>query len=138
MATTYKQMVKDYFRFIDEREMEKLATVLDHQFQLSFTGIPGRMNIEEVGRVFGGFISAFPDIHHVLEEQIEEGDTVVTKVKVCGTHLGDFQGIPATGRAVEFPSINFTRFSGGKILANDVHIDLMGMMQQIGAIPQPA
>jgi steroid delta-isomerase-like uncharacterized protein len=75
---------------------------------------------------------AFPDWRSTVEEMIAEGDRVAERWTGRGTHLGDFQGIPSTGRQVEVPGVVFYRIAGGKIAEFRGSFDAMSMMQQLG------
>ena len=55
-----------------------------------------------------------------------------------GTHTKEFMGVPATGKDVEISGVNIFRIAGGKIVEHWVNYDAMGLMQQIGAIPDPS
>ena len=81
--------------------------------------------------------SAFPDGTNALEEVIAEGDKVMDRHTFRGTHKGEFFGIPATGKQVTFTGMEITRIAGGKIVEIWHQEDLMGLMQQLGAIPTP-
>jgi len=81
--------------------------------------------------------TAFPDWHSTPEEVITEGDRVAERWTGRGTHRGAFQGIPPTGRQVEVPGMVFYRIAGGKIVEFRGSFDMMRMMQQLGALPQP-
>src|ERR671925_462973 len=60
--------------------------------------------------------AAFPDIRFTLEDQIAEGDMVVHRLTARGTHLGEFNGIPPTGKQAAGSAININRFAGGKVV----------------------
>ncbi len=57
-------------------------------------GFPGSTNREGFRQFVAMLYTAFPDLHHTMEDQIAENDMVANHVNVCGTHRGDFQGIP--------------------------------------------
>jgi steroid delta-isomerase-like uncharacterized protein len=82
--------------------------------------------------------AAFPDWHSTLEEMVAEGDTVAERWTGRGTHSGEFQGIAPTGRQVEVPGVVFYRIRDGKIVEFRGSFDALRMLQQLGAIPQPA
>ena len=77
-----------------------------------------------------------PNIQWLLEEMIAEGDMVAARFTLRGTHQGAFFGVPATGKQIEAQAMNFYRFAGGKIVEERGQPDLLGLMQQIGAIPR--
>jgi predicted ester cyclase len=77
--------------------------------------------------------SAFPDLHHVVRHQIAENDQVASIIDVCGTHKGDFQGIPPTGRQVMFEDFMITTIREGKVVELWAQFDALKLLQQIGA-----
>ena len=92
----------------------------------------------EAWRQFSGpFTEAFPDIRLTVEDIFSEGDMVAARVAFRGTHRGEFQGIPPSGKQVAFTSIEVNRVVGGKVEEHRVELDLLGLMQQLGAIPEP-
>jgi steroid delta-isomerase-like uncharacterized protein len=80
--------------------------------------------------------SAFPDTRFTVEDQSAEGDRVVTLWTGQGIHQGELMGIPPTGNQVTVTSIEFDRVSGGKLQETWVNYDALGMMQQLGVVPQ--
>jgi steroid delta-isomerase-like uncharacterized protein len=93
---------------------------------------PGREGFKQVTRAFH---VAFPDITVTLEDVVAEGDLVASRGVLHGTHRGEFQGIPATGRTVAVPYIDIWRLKNGQFTENWVQMDMMGMMQQLGVAP---
>jgi predicted ester cyclase len=83
------------------------------------------------------FRSAFPDVHFSVEDQVAEGDKVVTRWRGSGTHRGDLFGIAPTGKGASFVGITINRIEGGKVAEEWQIFDALGMMQQLGAIPSP-
>jgi len=84
------------------------------------------------------FRNAFPDLSCTVEVQVAEGDKVVSRWTVRGTHRGDFFGVAGTGNRVEFTGIQIDRFDeGGKIVEERAEFDLLGAMRQMGAVPEP-
>jgi steroid delta-isomerase-like uncharacterized protein len=81
--------------------------------------------------------TAFPDTRFTVEDQIAEGDEVVTRWTGQGTHEGELMGIPPTGNQVTVTGIEFDRVSDGKMQETWVNYDALGMMQQLGVIPPP-
>ena len=83
------------------------------------------------------FVEAFPDLRLTVEDIALEGDTVAARVDFRGTHRGEFQGIPPTGKEVAFSSIEIDRMVDGKVAEHWFEMDLLGLMGQLGAIPEP-
>lgn len=88
-------------------------------------------------RVFTGmYKNAFPDTRITIEEQVAEGDLVVTRWSAKGTHKGELMGIPATGKQVTVTGIGIDRIVNGRIVEGWGEFDQLGMMQQLGVIPE--
>jgi steroid delta-isomerase-like uncharacterized protein len=86
----------------------------------------------------GYFHNAFPDFFWRVEDQVAEGDKVTSRYTFGGTHQGEFFGIAGTGKRIEITGINIDRFDeDGKLIEEWAEYDLLGAMQQMGAIPQP-
>ena len=85
------------------------------------------------------FRNAFPDLTCTVEDQVAEGDKVVSRWRAGGTHRGEFFGVEGTGNRVEFTSIQIDRFDeeSGKIVEQWAEFDLLGALRQMGAIPEP-
>ena len=81
--------------------------------------------------------SAVPDLRITLEDDIAEGDKVVSRWMAQGTHQGELMGIAPTGNRVTIRGITIHRIGEGKIIEEWENWDALGMMQQIGAIPSP-
>lgn len=84
------------------------------------------------------FLSAFPDIHWVLDEQIEEGEKVVSRFTWTGTHRGEFLGIPPTGKPVKVWGVVMDVIKNGTLSESRIIMDTLGLLQQIGVIPAPS
>lgn len=81
--------------------------------------------------------AAFPDGFWQEEDLFAEGDRVVGRYTLRGTHLGEFTGIPPSGKPIHVSNIHILRLVDGKIVEHWGHGDDMGMMQQIGALTMP-
>jgi steroid delta-isomerase-like uncharacterized protein len=85
---------------------------------------------------FQMLIKAFPDFQMNVQDAIASGDKAVARVRLTGTHQGEFMGIPATGKSAAVDLIDFTRF-GDDGLAHEHWglLDQLALMQQLGVIP---
>lgn len=81
--------------------------------------------------------SAFPDFHLIIEDQIAEGDKVVTRVTFQGTHRGEFRGIAPTGKQIKYSGIAIDRIVERKVVEMWHVADQLTLLQQVGAIPPP-
>jgi steroid delta-isomerase-like uncharacterized protein len=80
--------------------------------------------------------AAFPDMHMQVEDVVADGQKVVARVRYTGTHQGEFQGMPATGKAVDAQLIDIFGFGDDGLVHDHWGVmDALAMMQQIGAVP---
>jgi predicted ester cyclase len=93
-------------------------------------------NREQTLQVNLGLMTAFPDVSFGIDKMLAEGDSVVVRGRMAGTHLGSYNGIPATGKKVEIGYIIIYRVSGGKIVEAWANMDMLSLMQQLGVIPK--
>jgi len=80
-------------------------------------------------------VQAFPDVHVTVEALVAEGDLVVERTTARATHQGPFQGVPATGRPVQWTETHVYRLRDGRIVELWPQIDMLSVLLQIGAIP---
>ena len=95
---------------------------------------PGLEGLKEVLR---GLRAAFPDMHWSVEEQIAEGDKVLSRFEWTGTHRAGFFGVPATGRSVRVWGMVIDRLHQGKVKDTRIIMDTLGLMAQLGVVPPP-
>lgn len=93
---------------------------------------------EELVQAAGRLFSGLPGLQATIEEIIGEGDMVAARWSVRGTHSGELMGIPPTGREVVWKGSSIYRLENGKITEEWFHDDTVGLMRQIGAIPEPS
>jgi predicted ester cyclase len=83
------------------------------------------------------FRQGFPDVVSIIEDLIAEGDKVAARWRARATHRGEYVGVPPTGREVEFTGISVYRIEGNRIAESWTVEDELGLMRQIGAVPEP-
>jgi steroid delta-isomerase-like uncharacterized protein len=83
------------------------------------------------------FRRGFPDVVSTIEDLIAEGDRVAARWTARATHKGQYVGVPATGKEVEFTGISVYRIEGNRIAESWTVEDELGLMRQIGAVPEP-
>ena len=81
------------------------------------------------------FRTAFPDLQFSVEDMIAEGDKVVSRITMRGTHKGEFMGIPATDKTFAVQAIDIIRFANGKAVEHWGLSDSAAMMKQLGVAP---
>jgi steroid delta-isomerase-like uncharacterized protein len=132
-----KQVVRQFFEAADRQDIEGMGQLVSStNYFFHFPGMPP-MDWNTHKQFFTAFTSSFPDLRHEIVDLVAEGDKVAVRFNVTGTHKGELQGIPPTGKEVSFSAIDFISMIDGKIAEDWLSVDMMGLMQQIGAIPAP-
>ena len=80
--------------------------------------------------------TAFPDLRLTIEDILAEGETVMARWSCRGTHKGDLSGIAPTGKPFTISGVSIARFAGGKMVEGYVNWDALGLMQQLGVVPE--
>jgi predicted ester cyclase len=93
-----------------------------------------RMNFVELERAERAFTCSFPDMRYAVDDVIAENDRVVLRITSRGTHRGEFEGIPATSRLVEFTGIVIYRIADGRIAESWGELDFLRLMRQLRAV----
>ena len=89
---------------------------------------------ESLKRGAAGLRSAFTDVHDQVQDQFAEGEKVVTRFSGGGVHRGVFMGVAPTGKTVTWTGISIDRFEAGKIVERWTEINVLGVLQQLGAV----
>jgi steroid delta-isomerase-like uncharacterized protein len=93
--------------------------------------------MEEARQFVSMFLSAFPDLQATVEDAIAEGDKVVTRWTLRGTHQGEIEEFgPPTGKQIEVKGITIHRIEDGKIVEEWERYDNLSIMQQLGLVPE--
>jgi predicted ester cyclase len=128
-------------RFFDEALNQGRLEVLDELiaadgvFDTPFGRFEGP---EGVRNLVGGFRAAFSDLHAEIDEIIGEGRRFVARVTVSGTNDGELMGAAPTGKRAVWSVAHFNEIKDGKYQHDQVFVDRMGLMEQLGLVPQPA
>jgi steroid delta-isomerase-like uncharacterized protein len=91
--------------------------------------------LEVVRQLFDMYQTAFPDLQFTVEDQVAEGDMVVTRWTARGTHLGTLRGIPPTGQKVTVTGMTMEKYCDGQPHESWMNWDGLGLMQQLGILP---
>ena len=100
-------------------------------------GLPGPLDLEAWSQFTAAFVEAFPDLRLTVEDIFSGEEMVAARVSFRGTHRGEFQGVPPTGKEVAFSSIEIDHMVDGKVAEHWFEMDLLGLMGQLGALPEP-
>jgi steroid delta-isomerase-like uncharacterized protein len=137
-AEENKAIARRGYEAINQKNLDALGEVVASDM-IDHDPAPGQApGLEGVKQYFSSLHAAFPDVRMNVEDMIAEADKVVARVSVSGTHQGEFMGIAPTGNRVTITGIDILRINAdGKIAEHWGKFDDLGMMQQLGVIPEP-
>ena len=131
-------------RFFDQVWSEGNFDLVDELFAPDYVGHPSGpeetvQGPEGVKKYVGRLRKGVPDLTFTVDDQVADGDKVVTRWTAHGTHDGELIGIDPTGRTASVTGITIQRIGpGGQIAEGWTSWDMLGMLQQLGVAPQPA
>jgi steroid delta-isomerase-like uncharacterized protein len=129
-----RALIQRYFALWNDPDLSKLdeladiATpdIVDHA-----AGPDEQSGLAGLRDTFVRWRSAFPDFVATIDDQIAEGDKVVTRWTLRGTHLGDYLGIAPTGRPVSMPAVSIDRIANGRITDEWYFADHLALLRQL-------
>ncbi len=135
-----KALLRHFFEEADGGNFDVYDEVCAEDYQCHYppTLVPGALSREQHKQFAKDFYAAFPDLRHTVEELVAEGDTVAFRLTNRATHIGEFQGHPGTGKPITFGVMGMARIRDGRLVEVRVEADLLGFMQQVGAVPVQA
>ena len=133
-----KEIVRKGFKLCDEGNIEGLMESLaPNSLWYNPSNSPAPMSKEELRELLVMFYNAFSERNQKIEEIMAVGDKVIARVIAINTHTGEYRGIPATGKKVEYSSIMIFSLEDGKIVEVREDVDNLGRMQQLGMELKP-
>src|SRR5262245_26440832 len=132
-------LVRRYVAVLNTHNLAGLDDVLVPDYLHHDPNLPPDLQHSREGhkQAIAPLVGAFPDVQGTIDDLITEGDKVVTRETYRGTHQGELMGIAPTGKPVTISLIRICRMAGGQIAEGWVVFDVLGMLQQIGALPPP-
>lgn len=127
-----KAVMREFAQARDRADYERL---LAPEFTLMLAD--GAHSREEFLQHVGYYAAAFSDTTFEIKELIAEGDKVVTRAIYRGTHTGELRGLAPTGKSFAIDAVLIDRLEGGKVVEHRSLFDMLGLMQQLGAVPPP-
>jgi steroid delta-isomerase-like uncharacterized protein len=138
-ATANKAVVSRFHDAANTGDAEVISKTIDEVVEpdlLFHAPVPtGATGVQALKQVWEVLLRAFPDLHVAVEDVIAEGNKVVARNTVTGTHHGEYRGLPPTGKPVTYNEIFVFRFTGGRIAEIWGVVDVLSQMRQLGAIP---
>jgi steroid delta-isomerase-like uncharacterized protein len=140
MSEQNKAAARRFFEAWSSGELDAYDEILAADYQDHDTQNPnaGTRGPEAAKRTAAMYRAAFPDSHFEIEAQFADGDHVITRWTATGTQEGELMGMPASGKHVEVTGISVDRFEGGRVVEGWTNWDTLGMLQQLGAVPEAA
>jgi predicted ester cyclase len=130
-----KAAVRDCFEQASKGNFDALPAIVTADYVVHPEEVRGPDGLAEMVKAYR---SALAGLSVTVEHQFTEGDYVGTRCTIRGRHDGELMGVPPTGRDVEFTSVTISRCHDGKIAEEWELIDTVGLMRQIGALPELA
>lgn len=96
----------------------------------------GSHGFDQVVNIVSDFMKAFPNLQFEIEDLVADGDRVASRMTARGTHLGEYMGMPATGRQVSCAVFGVARIADGKLVEHWGVTDELHLMQQVGLVPE--
>ena len=133
-----KALIRNYLKELDNKNFEIFNEAYAPDAKIYFPSNSSEpMSLEQSVPMVKSFCAAFPDISHSIEELIAVGDKVILRAIDRGTHQGEFSGIPATEKKIEFGVLVIFRVEDGKIVEAWEEFEMLGLMQQLGMELKP-
>jgi steroid delta-isomerase-like uncharacterized protein len=128
----HKALVRRWFAELDAGNLEIIEELVPEDYidhNPAIGGLSsGRQGIREYVTMLR---AAFPDAHHIIEDQMAEGDKVMTRLTARGTFTGEILGYQPNGRVVEVSGIAVHRIADGQLVEHWAHLDMKGFMEKI-------
>jgi predicted ester cyclase len=132
-----KAAVRRFVAGFNRKDPEALAREYGDGYVLDFPGGPKAEGIAGIKQAAGEFIAAFPDLQFTVDDLVAQGGYVVWRWQMTATHKGNLGPFLASNKPVHLSGISLLRVHDGKIVEDRVRADMIGLLQQIGAIPAP-
>jgi len=131
-------IAREYFETFNKRDWDRMRSLFHPDY--TYMGGDGvvQKGVDAIMAINQGFATGMSDAHIDIKSIHSAGNTAVIEFTGTGTHDGDLMGIAASGKKLSMPVCNVIDVKDGKILAEREYMDMMHLMQQIGAIPAAA
>jgi steroid delta-isomerase-like uncharacterized protein len=130
-----KKAVRDCFEQASQGNFDALHAIVTPDYVCHPDEARGPDGLAEMVQ---GYRDALAGLNVTIEQQFTEGDYVATRTTIRGRHEGDLMGAPASGRDVEFTGLTISRCRDGKLEEEWELVDVVGLLRQVGALPELA
>jgi predicted ester cyclase len=136
--TSNKAIMERFDDAINTGDLELISKAIDEGFEpdvLVRTPLPVQATgAQALKQVWAMLLRGLPDLHVTVEDLIAEGDMVVSRNSVTGTHQGEYMGLPPTGKSVTYNEIFIVRFAKNRIAETWGVVDVFSQMKQLGLL----
>jgi predicted ester cyclase len=136
--TSNKATIRRFDDAINTGDLELISKTIDEVFQpdvLIRTPLPVQATgAQALKQVWAMLLQGLPGVHLTIEDLIAEGDKVVSRNSVTGTHRGEYMGLPPTGKSVTYNEIFIVRFANDRIAETWGVVDVLSQMKQLGMV----
>ncbi|GAA0600308.1 ester cyclase [Craurococcus roseus] len=128
-----KQLARDYFKAFLAKDVAWFRERIEPDFRRHDPGLPfevvGPQGVEHLA---DALLPAIPDMRLDIKDMVAEGEKVLVRLIIRGTHRGELFGIAPTGRAVEVPVLDLFHIRGGRLAEHWALLDNLGLLKQLG------
>ena len=121
---------------MNDRNLDLLPQLYTEDFSWHGPGGLELTGIDQLRELMEGYLTAFPDLHMTIEQQVGEGTLICTRWRATGTHDGPLENIEPTGKKIDITGQIIQRFEGTKIAEEWEVFDELRMLKQIGVVPE--
>ena len=126
-------LMRTAFAALERKDVDGVVALMPPDFLINIAGIPYQKKGTDTWRKHANILfSAFPDIQVKIEEIFATEDKVAVRLRLSGTHKGEFMGVQPTGKKVEYESTETYRVADGKIVEEWICSDTLTLLAQIG------
>lgn len=131
-------MAEQALAALNARDLDRYLKLLDNSYVGESELMPNQLHGPDAARqMMESYFKAFPDLHFETEQILTSGDYVVTRVRLTGTHKGNFMGIAPTNKTINIQGCNVVEVRNGKAVRSRIYSDNAKLFQQIGVLSIP-
>jgi predicted ester cyclase len=134
----HAMLVRRMYAALDANDLSAVPELFDPTWRNYDPVMPPLAGLDGAHQLITILKSAFPDFRTTVDQVLVEGDLVAARLTHTATHLGPFMGIPPTGRPATVTATGIFRVQDGRLAENRVVFDALGLLRQLGIVPDPA
>jgi steroid delta-isomerase-like uncharacterized protein len=131
-------LVQRMYAALDAGDLAAVPELFDPAWRNDDPTMPAMAGHDGARQLFSLLKTAFPDFHTTVDQVLVEGDQAAARLTHTATHHGPFMGIPPTGRTATITATGIFRIQDGRLIENHVIFDALGLLRQLGVVPEPA